>query len=134
MATITPMRTVGANRGSSVNQTADRDTSGQSPHQQAPAGQDKRQSAAPSAVPVLLTPAQAAKQLGVSERTFHSLRRQPWFPHPVVLGPRITRFVAHELAAACASAPRGTPTEPSQFALARRAKIEAMKAGVSAGG
>lgn len=77
--------------------------------------------------PALLTAEQAARDvLGVSERTFHTLRHQPWMPRPVVLGPRIVRWVRQELEHAAANIPRQQEVQqPAQLA---RGRINAMKA------
>ena len=70
--------------------------------------------------PALLTPAQAAREVfGISERSFHELRKSAWMPKPVVLGPRLIRFVRVELEAACAAMPRGTVAEPGQLSRSR---------------
>ena len=86
-----------------------------------------QQDAAPYSMPALLSAVQAAAVLGVSERTFHTLRNEPWLPRPVVLGPRIVRFVRQELEQAAANMPRQKQpgTQPAQLA---RGRIEAMKA------
>ena len=80
-----------------------------------------------SAFPVLLTDSQAAACLGVSVRTFHNLRSEPWLPKPVVLGPRLLRWPRTELEQAVLTMPRQAQpsSEPAQL---RRAKIDAMKA------
>lgn len=77
---------------------------------------------------VLLTAAQAAREVfGVSERTFHVLRAQPWMPAPVLCGARMLRWVRSELEAAVVNMPRQEecPEEPAQL---RRRRIEGMKA------
>ena len=85
-------------------------------------------SAKPSAA--LLTPAQAARDVfGISERSFHELRKSAWMPKPVVLGPRLIRFVRAELEAACAAMPRGTVAEPGQLSRSRIKRIAAKPAG-----
>jgi predicted DNA-binding transcriptional regulator AlpA len=56
----------------------------------------------------ILNEAQTAAFLGVSSRTLLTLRREPWFPAPLRLGPRATRWLRSELIEAVASrAPRG---------------------------
>lgn len=78
---------------------------------------------------VLLTAAQAAREVfGVSERTFHVLRAEPWMPAPVLCGARMLRWVRAELEAAVVNMPRQVETaaEPAQL---RRRRIEAMKSG-----
>lgn len=92
--------------------------------------QDRKQLA--TVAPALLTDDQAAEFLGVSCRKFHELRGQPWWTvKAVVLGPRLLRWPAAELAQAIATMPRqeAAGDEPAHL---RRAKIDAMKArGVS---
>jgi predicted DNA-binding transcriptional regulator AlpA len=66
-----------------------------------------RGSTGPSASAPLLSAEQAARDVfGVSVRTFHELRSQPWMPEPVVLGPRILRWVRAELEEALTKMPR----------------------------
>ena len=48
-------------------------------------------------LPVLLSAPQAAQLLGISERRFHELRRDPKFPAAVLLGPRCVRWHRAEL-------------------------------------
>jgi predicted DNA-binding transcriptional regulator AlpA len=61
-----------------------------------------------SAFPAILNEAQTAAFLGVSSRTLLKLRREPWFPAPLQLGPRATRWLRDELILALANhAPRG---------------------------
>ena len=75
--------------------------------------------------PALLTAEQSAKEVfGVSERTFHNLRDQPWMPRPVVLGPRILRWVRGELEAAALNMPRQQQpqSEPAQLQRRRAAQ------------
>ena len=58
--------------------------------------------------PPILNEAQTAALLGVSPRTLLKLRHQPWFPAPLQLGPRATRWLRDELIAALSiQAPRG---------------------------
>lgn len=77
-------------------------------------------------VPVLLTEDEAAAALGVSRRTFQSLRSETWMPPTIVLGPRLLRWSADELRAAVAAMPRQTQRVQPESLL--RAKIERMKA------
>lgn len=86
--------------------------------------------------PVLLTAAQAAKALGVSERTFHKLRKQPWMPAEIVLTSKVVRWSREELVAAHRAMPRRSAAmpEPSTLAAGRRARIERLKSGASAWG
>jgi predicted DNA-binding transcriptional regulator AlpA len=66
--------------------------------------------------PVLLSAPQAAQLLGVSERKFHELRREPGFPSAVLLGARCVRWHVHELAVYATSLPRVTLLpEPKQL-------------------
>lgn len=75
----------------------------------------------------LLTAEQAAREVfGVSERTFHNMRDAEWMPHPVVLGPRILRWVRAELEAAALNMPRQREPQPMPAQL-RRKKIDAAK-------
>jgi predicted DNA-binding transcriptional regulator AlpA len=59
-------------------------------------------------LPVLLSAPQAAQLLGISERRFHELRREPGFPAAVLLGARCVRWHRDELAAYAKSLPRVT--------------------------
>ena len=77
-------------------------------------------------LPVFLTAEQAAILMGISERTFHSLREKPWMPRPVVLGPRIVRWVKTELIAAAINMPRQGPA-PGQPPHLTRGRIEKQK-------
>ena len=73
-------------------------------------------------VPALLTDDQAAALWGISVRKFHELRAsEPWVPTPVILGPRLLRYVRTEIEAATASMPRATlpAAEPVQLLKAR---------------
>ena len=63
---------------------------------------------APPVFPPLLNESQTAALLGVSPRTLLKLRGEPWFPSPLQLGPRATRWLRDELLEALATrAPRG---------------------------
>lgn len=77
---------------------------------------------------VLLTDEEAAACYGVSRRMFHELRKEPWMPKPVVLGPRTMRWSLAELEAAIANMPRQQEMGDQPRALAR-AHIERMKKG-----
>jgi predicted DNA-binding transcriptional regulator AlpA len=69
---------------------------------------------------ILLTTEEAAAALGLPVRTFHTLRREPWMPAPIVLGPRLVRWAHSELMAAVGRMPRAAATdEPAQLAAAR---------------
>ena len=87
--------------------------------------------AAPALRPALLTAEQSAREVyGTSERTFHKMREAGLIPAPVVLGPRLLRWVRSELEAAVAAMPRQSQpvSEPAQL---RRQRIEAMKRGAT---
>jgi predicted DNA-binding transcriptional regulator AlpA len=56
----------------------------------------------------LVAAPEGARLLGVSERRFHDLRRQPSFPAAVVLGARCVRWHRDELGAYAKSLPRVT--------------------------
>jgi predicted DNA-binding transcriptional regulator AlpA len=47
--------------------------------------------------PLFLNERQAAALLGVSTGKFHKLRREPWFPSAIELGPRALRWHREEL-------------------------------------
>lgn len=112
----------------------------QTPRQASPIGQAPVQSAAQSATETaaqtmrrLLSDREAARVLGVGDRTFAELIASAnWLPTPIVFGPRLRRWDADELLhAARTKAPRGEKgSEPAQL---RRARIERMKATGSAG-
>lgn len=96
----------------------------QSPHQpdvsQAPGTKSARQSAT---LPVLLNARQAAELIGISERTFHNLRAEPWMPRAIEMRPGMPRWHRMELEAALRErAPRQTdqPAEPAQLRAARQ--------------
>jgi predicted DNA-binding transcriptional regulator AlpA len=55
---------------------------------------------------VLLSAPEAARLLGISERRFHELRREPGFPQAVLLGARCVRWHRQELAEYARSLPR----------------------------
>lgn len=93
-----------------------------------PRRQSTKQSAEGNTARVLLSDADAARIVyGVSLRKFHQLERESWFPRPVVLGPRLKRYVLSELEAAVVNMPRREEpaTEPAQLL---RARIERAKA------
>jgi predicted DNA-binding transcriptional regulator AlpA len=72
-----------------------------------------------------LTAEQAAREVyGTSERTFHNMRAAGLVPAPVVLGPRLLRWVRSELESAVLQMPRQlTPQgEPKQLQR-RRGRI-----------
>jgi predicted DNA-binding transcriptional regulator AlpA len=74
--------------------------------------------------PELLNIKQACALLGISERSFHLARKQPWFPSGIQLGARVIRFSRAELVAAAERlAPRAVGTsEPAQLAEARASR------------
>lgn len=81
---------------------------------------------------ILLTDIEAAAALGVSQRKFHELRAEPWMCRPIVLGPRLLRWVRSELEAAVQHMPRQAApgNEPAQLL---RGRIERqMRSGVPA--
>ena len=83
--------------------------------------------AAPSASGLILwTDEQGADALGVSVRKFHELRREEWFPAPIVLGPRLLRWSRAELELAVANMPRLTQPQAEPAALLR-GRIERAK-------
>lgn len=72
----------------------------------------------------LLTAQQSGREVfGVSERTFHNMRKADWMPRPIVLGPRILRWVRGELEAAALNMPRQEQpqAEPRQLQQRRAA-------------
>ena len=87
-----------------------------------------------SARKALLSHAEVAALFGISKRKFHELRHEPWMPKPVVLGPRVVRFVRAELEAAVAQMPRtdAQHTEPHQLRLGRSAWLKAQAAQIAA--
>lgn len=85
------------------------------------------QSASPSASKILLTDDEGAEALGVSPRMFAKLLHEPWFPKPVVLGPRLKRHVRAELEAAVANMPRREVVVGNEPAQLLRGRIEKMK-------
>jgi predicted DNA-binding transcriptional regulator AlpA len=88
---------------------------------------------APAAVKILLTDEEGAEALGVSPRMFAKLLHEPWFPKPVVLGPRLKRHVRAELEAAVVNMPRREAAVGDEPAQLLRSRIEKMKrAGVPA--
>ncbi len=104
---------------------------GQTPRHVSPAGDRLPQVATQSAAQHmrrLLSDKEAARVLGIGERTFAELiATADWLPTPIVLGPRLRRWDADELIeAARTRAPRGAKgQEPAQL---RRARIERIKA------
>jgi predicted DNA-binding transcriptional regulator AlpA len=67
----------------------------------------------------------AAALLGVSVRTLAELRKEPWFPPAIAVGPRTIRFSVADLLAAMARAPRvRTLDEPQPLRSARLPRAE----------
>jgi predicted DNA-binding transcriptional regulator AlpA len=68
----------------------------------------------------LLTSAEGAELLGISERAFHNRRRvDPAFPPARALGPRSIRFVRSEIERYAADLPAVKSDEPQQLVAAR---------------
>ncbi len=81
---------------------------------------DRSEPQTPDPAPLALTPDETAARLRVCARTLDELRRAPWFPKPVVLGPRCFRFIAHEIDEALARrAPRLNDPRPEPVQLER---------------
>jgi predicted DNA-binding transcriptional regulator AlpA len=74
---------------------------------------------------LLLTDDEAAATLGIGMTTFHELRKRPWFPAPIQLGPRLVRWSLAEIEDAIAQMPR--QREPSEPAQLLRGKINRLK-------
>ena len=67
---------------------------------------------------------------GMSVRKFKALRAAGVIPTPLELSPRVARWTHDDFALVVASLPRREQAhEPPTLAQARRARIEAMKAG-----
>jgi predicted DNA-binding transcriptional regulator AlpA len=81
----------------------------------------------------LLNFREAAALMGISVRSFHALRAEPWLPAPIVLSARLLRWRKQELLdALAAKAPRQTSrNEPRQLASARGAAVSAAAPGVA---
>lgn len=95
----------------------------QAPRQASLAAHASLQSAAQPAAPAFLNLAQAAKLLGVSERTFHELRRRGLVCEPIQLGPRALRWLRDELIEHTRqTAPRGGMPMPEHLARGLKAK------------
>lgn len=76
---------------------------------------------------ILCNDPEGAESYGVGLRSFIELQKEPWFPKPVMLGPRLKRHVVSELQAAVERMPRADrSSEPAQLA---RARIDSLKAG-----
>ena len=76
--------------------------------------------------PALLTDEQAAARLGVSVRKLQELVHEPWFPKPILLGPRLKRHSSAQLDSAIANMPRqlAVGPEPLQLAKGRAARSD----------
>jgi predicted DNA-binding transcriptional regulator AlpA len=73
--------------------------------------------------PVLVSATQAAHLLGISERRFHELRREPGFPSAVLLGVRCVRWHRDELAEYARSLPRVCVLPEPQHLKADRTSV-----------
>ena len=63
--------------------------------------------------PLLISAPDAARLLGVSERSFHNLRHRPDFPRPITIGTRCVRWRVADLEAFIeALPPANAVTEP----------------------
>ena len=72
--------------------------------------------------PMLLSADAGADFIGVSERLFHELRREPDFPRAVVVSKRCVRWKREELAAYVEKLPTvGAQPEPLQLHRSRAA-------------
>ena len=72
-------------------------------------------------LPLLLSAPKAAELLGISERKFHELRREPGFPAAFLLSRRCVRWHRQELDQYAKSLPRVTVLpEPWQLLTERR--------------
>jgi predicted DNA-binding transcriptional regulator AlpA len=74
----------------------------------------------PDTISILMAAPQAAQLLGVSERRFHELRRDPNFPKAVVLGARCVRWSRAELTAYVECLPRVTALDEPAHLRAKR--------------
>lgn len=72
--------------------------------------------------PLLVTAPQGAELLGISERRYHELRREPGFPAAVLLGARCVRWHRHELAEYARGLPRVGVLDEPRHLQAKRAK------------
>jgi predicted DNA-binding transcriptional regulator AlpA len=74
--------------------------------------------------PLLVSAHQAARIIGISERTLHNFRKREDFPKPIVLGPRTVRWRRQEIEAWIASLPANTETrtEPERLCSSRHAR------------
>ena len=72
--------------------------------------------------PMLLSADEGADFIGVSERLYHQLRREPNFPRAVLLSRRCLRWKREELAAYVEKLPTvGAQPEPLQLRRSRAA-------------
>jgi predicted DNA-binding transcriptional regulator AlpA len=72
---------------------------------------------------LLVSAVDGAGLLGVSERTFHALRRRPDFPRARQLGPRCMRYSVEELRAWASALPaQGPQAVPRSLAQKRKPK------------
>ena len=79
--------------------------------------------------PALLSDEQAAAFYGVSPRTFHSMRGQPFMPAPIQLGVRLLKWSRVELEEAIAKMPRVDAPSPEPKQLLRGRIERAKKTG-----
>lgn len=70
--------------------------------------------------PTLLSVVHAAAFLGISERTFHNLRRRPGFPAPVSLGKRALRWRRSDLDEYVRTLESVPPSPPPAHLVARK--------------
>lgn len=99
----------------------------QAPNVQAVTRTARAHSAGRSAGSPMLSAAQAAREVyGVSERTFHDMRRRGLVPLPIALGPRLLRWMRADLIEAAAQLPRQqSAPEPSQLTRGKATKSQA---------
>lgn len=84
-------------------------------------------------LPLLLTTAQAAALLGVSESTFQRMRLQPWFTaQPRVMSERFLRWPRAEIEALALNMPVGTIPQPEKLRNATKAARATKAAAVPA--
>jgi predicted DNA-binding transcriptional regulator AlpA len=71
--------------------------------------------------PLLISASQAARIIGISERTLHNFRKRDDFPKPIVLGPRTVRWRHQEIEVWIASLPAETQprSEPERLCSSR---------------
>lgn len=79
--------------------------------------------------PAIVSKKDIAARLGVSDRSAADVISAPWFPKPMVLGPRVLRWRWAEIEQALATqAPRQTErAEPARLKAAREQRVEAAR-------